>query len=111
MRLILLILGALLVALLSISFFFSEISALEIRLYIWLFLILVGVNTFANLRIYNAIVVNSDFLFKLQVRMKDYLESLKKLNNQMAESVKYHLAAKDKLGDVAEVIKEWIRKL
>ena len=55
------------------------ITTFEIRLYIWIFIILCFIIAFGILRLYNAVVKNSGFLVRLYSEMKSLENSIKNL--------------------------------
>jgi len=58
-------------------------STLEIRIYIWLFLLICIVKAFGILRIYNAVVGNSRFLNVVRQGLQKYISDLKRLASSL----------------------------
>lgn len=80
------IIGVLLLFLTIIFFSLpDELSKREIRLYVWLFLIFSGVGAFANLRLYNAIVVNSQFIKSLREKFINLGKKLDSVGDDLRE--------------------------
>jgi hypothetical protein len=58
----------------------------EIRIYIWLFLIICGALSFGVLRIYNAVRVNSGYMLRLKEQLRLFSAVYKKAAVSFAKS-------------------------
>lgn len=79
------------------------ISDREIRIYIWLFIVTQIVATFANLRLYNAIVINSSINNKLRAALLSVTKKFDALGNQITN-------LKTKVGGLTIQITNWLNE-
>lgn len=61
-------------------------NTIEIRVYIWLLLILLGACTFSLLRLYNAIVVNSKMLILVKRTMATFTSKYRSITNDFTQA-------------------------
>lgn len=90
-------------------FFWSEMS--EIRIYLRLFLVMFAINTFAVLRLYNSIVQNTRFSFKLRealIKLENLIPGIERLLKASNVSLSGNKASTDSLKTSVKSLEETI---